>query len=138
MEREDEIEFYVEWSRQFSSRGTRKAGDVVSRRAESRDDIQRYRMLMHSSPSLFIPLSRSLSPQKGATFSHAPRRLISLNATATEFLRPIELSGQTFFHFPFRFLPEEAACGHPFTPPLSLSLFPRVHFRFDGENRSIK
>lgn len=88
----------------------------------------RYSKLMYSSLFLYLfpcPFLALFHPQEDAIFWHAPRHLISLDETATEFLQPIELSGANFLPFSLPVYPEKAR-GHL---PL------RVYFRFDGELR---
>lgn len=71
----------------------------------------RYSNLMYSSLFLYLfpcPFLALFHPQEDAIFWHAPRHLISLDETATEFLQPIELSGANFLPFSLPVYPEKA------------------------------
>lgn len=72
----------------------------------------RYSKLMYSSLFLYLfpcPFLALFHPQEDAIFWHAPRHLISLDETATEFLQPIELSGANFLPFSLPVYPEKVA-----------------------------
>lgn len=86
----------------------KKAVDVVSRRTKpSRRVTWRYSKLMHSSLFLYLfpcPFLALFHPQGGAIFSHAPRRLISLDETS-HWISPTNriIRANFLSRFPFRF-----------------------------------
>lgn len=126
----DEIEFYVEWNRQFSSRGRRRPRTWfhVEPSLETR-----HVTIFKPDVFLFIPLfillslSRSLSPSRGRdlltcteTFNFARRDGHWISPTN----RIIRGKLSSIF-----------SSGLPWKSPWPPSSSSRVHFRFDGELR---